>query len=40
MGVSVEKITQQPYVTTLFWMNYFRIVDENEHKRILNNGRL
>ena len=39
MGVSVDKVTQQPYVKTLFWINYFKIVDEKEHQRILSNGR-
>ena len=34
MGCSVERITRQPYVKTLFWMNYFKIADEQ--KRILN----
>ena len=34
MGCSVEGITRQPYVKTLFWMNYFKIADEQ--KRILN----
>jgi hypothetical protein len=39
MGVSVDKVTQQPYVKTLFWINYFKIVDEKEHQRILSNGK-
>jgi len=34
MGCSVEGITKQPYVKTLFWMNYFKIADEQ--KRIIN----
>lgn len=28
MGQSMEAITKQPYVKTLFWMNYFKLVDE------------
>jgi hypothetical protein len=28
MGQDVEKIAAQPYVKTLFWMNYFKLVDE------------
>ena len=34
MGRSMESITSQPYVKTLFWMNYFKLVDEQN--RILN----
>jgi hypothetical protein len=30
MGQDVGKITQQPYVKTLFWMNFFKLSDEQE----------
>jgi hypothetical protein len=28
MGQDLDKTTSQPYVKTLFWMNYFKLVDE------------
>jgi hypothetical protein len=31
MGQDVEKITAQPYVKSLFWMNYFKLVDEQKN---------
>jgi hypothetical protein len=34
MGCSVDRIAKQPYVKSLFWMNYFKLSDEQ--KRIIN----
>ena len=36
MGKGLEEITRQPYVKSLFWMNYLKLL--NEQKRILLNG--
>ena len=30
MGCSVERITEQPYVKTLFWLNYIKLTDEKQ----------
>jgi len=36
MGKGLEEITRQPYIKSLFWMNYLKLM--NEQKRILLNG--
>jgi len=36
VGKGLEEITRQPYVKSLFWMNYLKLL--NEQKRILLNG--
>ena len=31
LGCGLEKITGQPYIKTLFWINYFKILDEQNN---------
>ena len=31
LGTNVDAITQQPYVKTLFWMNYLKLKDEQDY---------
>ncbi len=33
LGRSIDQITRQPYIESMFWMNYLKIRDEQEYIR-------